>query len=660
LKRKIKIIVSLFFWVIISQTLVAQINRIEITGAYIYNFAKHTTWPNEKEFEKFNICLMSENPELIKEFKHMAEKQKVKGKAISLMVTGKPGEHIPGAQLVFVAADKSEYYLEVFDMIEHKPIMLVGNNIENKRVVILNLYDTKDKKLLFEINKVNIYNQELKISDEILLMGGTEIDVVELYLQSQETLREMDKEMTEHQKLLDILDKKTNTQKAFIENQNQTIEKHTKERESLLTEINTLYADLNKQKEVLRKEHQALISLHDSLNESKLLLAGQDIEIETRKEILNQQKTDIDEMNKTLAKKDQILGLQDKTISRQRLMVYLFGAIIFLIVIPVLVLYNANKYRKKKNALLQKQKEEINENYEEIKNFNEQLNEKNTELSVAMEKLKVAQQQIVQSEKMASLGVLTAGIAHEINNPINFIYTGINSLKKDFNDLQFIIDEVNKLKPGAKNVNEKLENIKKLEKEYYFEDACLAIPQTIKDISKGIDRTVEIINGLKFFSRMVNESVKLFNIHTTIDNSLLMLKNKYKNRISIQRNYDKTLPKINCNPGKLIQAFMNIIDNAIDAIEDVGEIEISTKLDDKNLIVSIKDSGKGMDMETREKIFDPFFTTKDVGKGTGLGMAITYGIIKEHKAEIDVKTEIGKGTEFIITFPVNNHFKSIN
>lgn len=306
------------------------------------------------------------------------------------------------------------------------------------------------------------------------------------------------------------------------------------------------------------------------------------------------------------------------------------------------------------NEEIVKQKEEILCRNEELNESFEEIKTKNEKLSQTMDKLKVAQRQIVQSEKMASLGVLTAGIAHEINNPINFVYTGINSLKKDFDDLQVIIKEVEKLKPGVKDFEEKLIRIKELEQEYYFEEACEAIPQTIKDISIGIERTVEIINGLKQFSRMGNEPYEPSNIHQSIDDALLLLKNKYKNQISIHRNFDTNLPLLNCNQGKLIQVFMNLIGNSIDAIEGKGEITIETKHDTKNIKVLIKDTGSGMDEKTRHKIFDPFFTTKKVGKGTGLGMAIVYGILKEHKAEIDVKSEIGKGTQFHITFPFGN------
>ncbi|MEN8121500.1 MAG: YfiR/HmsC family protein [Bacteroidota bacterium] len=650
---KRKIIFSLFLGIIFWQTSVAQVNRSEITGAYIYNFVKHTTWPNEKELEVFNICLLSENQVLIKELNHMAKIHEAKGKPVSLIVLKKPQDNIKDAQLVFVAADKLGYYIEVFDMIDHKPIMLVGENVENKRVVMLNLYDTEDKKLLFEINKANIYGQKLKISDEVLLMGGNEIDVLKLYLQSQESLREMDKKMVQHQKSLSLLDKKMTETNKQVEIQKVFIETQNRARDSLFSEINSLKYQMNKQKEILKRAYEDLVYLNDTLNESKFLLAGQNEKIESRKKILNKQKAEIDEMNEAIKIKDKTLGQQGETISRQRLTVYLFGAIILLIAVLVFVMYMANKDKKQKNALLREQKEKLNESYEEIKSINEKANEKNENLALTLEELGKAQLQIVQSEKMASLGVLTAGIAHEINNPINFIFAGINSIKKDFDDVYIIIDEIKKLKLDDKNINERIEKINLLKKEYYFEEATKAIPQTIIDITTGVERTTEIINGLRFFSKVGDKDFTPFSINRIIDNSLLMLKNKYKNRISVKCNYEKNISNINCNPGRLIQVFINLIDNSIDAIEDTGEITINTKELEGKVYITIKDNGQGMDKATQQKIFDPFYTTKDVGAGTGLGLAISYGIVEEHFGDIIVNSEIGKGTEFIINFPIN-------
>jgi len=397
------------------------------------------------------------------------------------------------------------------------------------------------------------------------------------------------------------------------------------------------------------KYQLAYVRLKDSIAEKKLNVLLYKFEAEQSKQ------------KASFLENELILSNKERT--TYKYLVWAGASLTFVLLMFFFVIIRSSRALKKMNSKIDNQNkriiaqfEEIEQQNEEITVHNEMLNDKNEQLTEVLNKLKETQAQLIQKEKMASLGILTAGIAHEINNPINFISTGINSLQKDFNDMQIIISEVRKLKPDDGNIREKLINIKKLGKEYYFKDACEAIPQTIKDITKGIDRTVEIVNGLKVFSRMEDESFKLFDIHETIDNALLILRNKYKNRILVHRDFTNDIHRINCNPGKLIQVFMNIVDNAIDAIDEKdgkGEIWISTKNSGNNIVVSIKDSGRGMDKENIERIFDPFFTTKEVGKGIGLGMAITYGIIKEHNAEIDFSTEIGKGTEFIITFPIN-------
>jgi two-component system NtrC family sensor kinase len=256
--------------------------------------------------------------------------------------------------------------------------------------------------------------------------------------------------------------------------------------------------------------------------------------------------------------------------------------------------------------------------------------------------LKNTQTQLVQSEKMASLGVLTAGIAHEINNPINFVYSGINSLKKDYNDISEILNLLN---------NSPQEAIK-LAKELGLKELMEIIPETIEDIKSGANRTTEIVKGLRNFSRLDDTDLKMADIHEGIDSTLLILKSKYKYRIELIKNYNLSIPEITCFPAQLNQVFMNIINNAIDAIENEGKIEITTYMKDENVYISIKDDGKGIPNEIKNKIFDPFFTTKDVGEGVGLGMSISHGIIEKHKGEIIVNSNKEKGTEFIISIPI--------
>ncbi len=384
------------------------------------------------------------------------------------------------------------------------------------------------------------------------------------------------------------------------------------------------------------------IAVHDSIFNTKITSAIASIEARYQNEIQEQQiKLQQAELEKSKAEIAQIKAVKKRKESERNLFIVAFVFMIFL----ATTLFYFYRHKKKDHALLMKQKQKIDK-------INEELNQNNEELAATLETLQQTQQQLVQAEKMASLGVLSAGIAHEINNPINFVYAGINSLLRDFEDIKPVIEEIGKINPETDNLKEKLKKIEQLKKENYFEEALKTIPDIISDIQVGADRTAEIVRSLRNFSRMDGDKKLPFNIHEGLDTALLLLKNKYKNNIEIIKNYAQDIPEIQCHPGKINQVFLNILSNAIDAIEDTGKIWITTSFEKDYVKISIKDNGHGMSDETKEKIFDPFYTTKDVGKGTGLGMSITYGIIKEHGGHIQIISEQGKGTEIIVTLPI--------
>ncbi len=383
--------------------------------------------------------------------------------------------------------------------------------------------------------------------------------------------------------------------------------------------------------------------IHDSIFNAKKANAIAALEARYQNEIQEHQiKLQQVELGKSKAEMARLEAEKKRHETERNLFIVAFVLMIFL----AATIFYFYRQKKKDNELLIMQKQKIDK-------INEELNQNNEELSATLETLQQTQQQLVQAEKMASLGILSAGIAHEINNPINFVYAGINSLLHDFEDIKPVIDEIAKINPETDNLKEKLEKIERLKTEYYFDEAFEAIPYIISDIRLGADRTTEIVKSLRNFSRMDGEKLLPFNIHGGLDTSLLLLKNKYKNNIGIIKNYAPDIPDIQCHPGKINQAFLNILSNAIDAIGDAGKIWITTSYGKGHVTVSIKDNGCGMSDETKEKIFDPFYTTKDVGKGTGLGMSITYNIIQEHGGHIRIISEKGKGTEITITIPIN-------
>ncbi len=257
---------------------------------------------------------------------------------------------------------------------------------------------------------------------------------------------------------------------------------------------------------------------------------------------------------------------------------------------------------------------------EDLEDANQELRATNNELHSTMSNLKEAQSQLVQAEKMASLGVLTAGVAHEINNPLNYILGGYHALEAHYED-----------EPAMKD------------------DTVELLLSTIKT---GVDRASAIVHGLNQFNRSNDKYDEVCDIHSIMENCLLMLNTMFKNKAKIVRKFDADHHVIVGNSGKLHQVFINVITNAIQAIEGrIGTIVLSTSSNNGELAIEIEDNGSGIEPNHLDKISDPFFTTKNPGEGTGLGLSITFNIIKEHQGTITYNSTLGKGTTAKILLP---------
>lgn len=287
----------------------------------------------------------------------------------------------------------------------------------------------------------------------------------------------------------------------------------------------------------------------------------------------------------------------------------------------------------------------------------QKVNERTYELQKAIVDLKETQTNLVEAEKMASLGQLTAGIAHEINNPINFVSSNIQPLKMDFEDLLNTIKIYDKLQDGA-SLEGVIEEVKKHKDNVDFDYILTEIDQLLKGIEDGAQRTFEIVKGLKTFSYLDEAEYKHANLNEGIKSTLILLKSAINKQIDIDLHLDNNLPMIECYPGKMNQVFMNILSNAVQAIlgrEDLPEkrITIKTFKEQNNIKITIQDTGPGIPKDIQNKIFEPFFTTKDVGKGTGLGLSIVYNIIAKHKGKIHLESEPDQGATFTITLPIS-------
>lgn len=274
------------------------------------------------------------------------------------------------------------------------------------------------------------------------------------------------------------------------------------------------------------------------------------------------------------------------------------------------------------------------------------------EVKSSHEKLKQAQSQLVQSEKMASLGQLAAGVAHEINNPIGFVMSNIGTLKEYYGVILKYVELTNKL--VEQSSGPECEEIKALDEEEDLNFIVNDIDGIMSDCSDGLKRVKDIVANLKSFARSDDEESNEFDINECIVNTMKVVWNELKYKVTLHKSFAQNLPLLKGHEGQVGQVIMNMLVNAAHAIDEKGDIFITTSQSSGNVQIKIRDNGKGMSDEVKAKIFDPFFTTKGVNEGTGLGLSISYGLIESHGGQIEVNSKEGEGTEFIITLPSIN------
>jgi two-component system NtrC family sensor kinase len=271
---------------------------------------------------------------------------------------------------------------------------------------------------------------------------------------------------------------------------------------------------------------------------------------------------------------------------------------------------------KAQNASLEQQVRERTELAEELVRTNQKLRE--------------TQAHLIHSEKMAGLGQLVAGIAHEINNPLAFVINNIFIVQET---LEKLAVEGAQLPPGGAAKISKMQ-------------------ARMTNANAGATRVKDLVTKLRTFSRLDEGTVKTVNIHESIESVLLFLRHRMEGRIEVERNYGD-VEMLTCFAGALNQVLMNIIANAIDAIDGPGRITLATGQQDGHFVIRVRDTGKGISEEIRNRVFEPFFTTKPIGQGTGLGLAVSFGIMKAHQGSLDFSSKLGEGTEFTLKIPIS-------
>jgi len=289
----------------------------------------------------------------------------------------------------------------------------------------------------------------------------------------------------------------------------------------------------------------------------------------------------------------------------------------------------------------------------------EDLVVQNRKLDETLRELKITQGNMLQSEKMASIGQLAAGVAHEINNPIGFIGSNLDALKDYMEDMNEILSLYQKLcntlagpaeKGLSAEIKDELRAVRQFEAEKDLDYLKKDIPELLHDCKEGTLRVGKIVADLKNFAHPGNDRKMLVDINKGLESTLNVVYNELKYKAEVIRAFGD-VPMVEGFPQKLNQVFMNILVNAAQAIAEKGEIRVETRKEGGNVLVSFSDTGCGIKEEHFSKIFDPFFTTKEIGAGTGLGMNMAYHIVKEHRGEIFVNSVVGRGTTFTVSLP---------
>jgi PAS domain S-box-containing protein len=307
------------------------------------------------------------------------------------------------------------------------------------------------------------------------------------------------------------------------------------------------------------------------------------------------------------------------------------------------------------NRSLSKTKRELQEKNLELERRTFELEEEKGRLKEAYDKLNQMQAQLLQSEKLASLGQLSAGVAHELNNPIGFVHSNLGTLAEYVQDVKSLLEKyasLEKRMPPDKPCRELAREIEEFKERIGVQSMLDDFDKIISESQEGAQRVKTIVQNLKDFAHRDKTRLELADINKGIESTLNIVWNELKYKATVTKKYG-LIPQIECFPQQLNQVFMNLLVNAAQAIEEKGEITIKTYQADKSVVVEISDTGVGISEDDLEHIFDPFFTTKEVGKGTGLGLSVVYGIIENHGGKIEVETQVGKGSTFRVILPVS-------
>jgi signal transduction histidine kinase len=612
----------------------SQVKESNLKAVFIYQLAQYITWQDEASIKAYKIGLLTNDSMVVDNFRIIASTSKLKKKPM-IPIPLQARSSFSDCQILFI----DEYYRNktatIAEQIKNQNTLLITYNSDNRLFFMINLFrNTMNRSIQFEVNSENMQNARLQYAPDIMLLGGSLVDLKFLYKQTLEQLS------VQEERYLALNEE--------IENLSQEKQRFIQQNDSILHEVKRLSSEMNQKTLESDSLNQQIKQRNKHLQNRTAELASQNTELKLLEQEYAKQITAIEEsqthlakLNEEILKKEKLLNTQETTIitqsdtieNQQRLLLIVL-ALTLAALAAIVTTYSALRLRKRLNRKLIES--------------NAQLASQKAEIEQTLLQLKATQQQLVESEKMASLGMLTAGMAHEINNPINFISGGSQALRLIVDDFIDVLSELQKINTENADVSSL---VREKLMEFMQENNIDEIKALLNGIDQGVDRTIAIIQSLNAYSYNSEQHFQPYSITKAIDNALTILHSKYKHTIQIDKEIiDEAV--VDCYPGKLNQAFVNVLSNAIQAINNEGRIHIQVEKVNDEVITRIHDNGEGMKPESIKRAFDPFYTTKQVGEGTGLGLYITYSIIQQHKGKIRIHSEPGKGTTVKIILPL--------
>lgn len=619
----------------------AQTSPENLKTVLVYRIANCVKWKADST-TVFTIGVLSDNQLLLDKFKELSKVAKINNKPIQInRIYALNSIHV--LHMLYIDKSYNEAMYEILKQVGKNCLVISEENNTPGNFMINLKFDPNKSIYTFVYNRANLLFAGLDLTDEIVLLKGTEIEIRQLYLEAKKLSDEQLKVVNELKTQSDVQTKNIIIKNDSIQKMKGLIDLNQlkiSKQLLVLAQKDSLSSNLNK------KIENQQVELNTNLLQTQQLLT----ERKTAEKLINSYQAKINQQaslsdnltNQISAKQKELVtlnsSLNEKEVLIKRQNSWLFVSILIILIVIISVIIISRAYVLTRRA-------------------RQKIAEQKKELESTLEQLKSTQLQLIQSEKMASLGVFIAGIAHEINNPVNFISMGVDAIEKVIEKVIALFAELNKLTPESKG--DEIQQLIELKQKLKFQRSLDAVPEILANIKIGITRTIAITNGLRLYARMDSEEKIFSDINQIIETSLLLIKPQLNSEISIQLNYGN-LQQTKVFPGKLSQVFVNILGNAIDAIYSMGQtakkhaISITTNEIHGIIHIEFGDTGKGISQEVITKIFDPFYTTKEVGKGTGLGMSIATSIIEEHNGKISARNNPDGGATFIIEIPVNN------